>query len=291
MAQPAKKPLRNPFAPCRDVGREIDENIAAQVRPFKGTVFVNPLHSDSSPEPVQPVQPVQPVELLNPFDASPVELLNPFDASPVESEEPEEPLNPFDTSTTEPLNPFDESPVEPLNPFDASTTTPLNPFDASPVEPLNPFDASSSDDEPRNPFDASSSDDEPRNPFLESSPYRASTTTPLPALAQRAEPFTSFSNPLTFNSDAAFNQLASAAELTNPQQQAFAAGPIPAQEEEPSREEQQRLQQEQDSALMLQSNAPTAMMKEMEVQQEKASLEDMRRVYDTNHDGAGGVWE
>ena len=277
MAQPAKKPLRNPFAPCRDVGREIDENIAAQVRPFKGTVFVNPLHSDSSPEPVQPVQPVQPVEPLNPFDAS-----------PVESEEPEEPLNPFDTSTTEPLNPFDESPVEPLNPFDASTTTPLNPFDASPVEPLNPFDASPA--EPLNPFDASSSDDEPRNPFLESNPYRASTTTPLPALAQRAEPFTSFSNPLTFNSDAAFNQLASAAERTNPQQ-AFAAGPIPTEEEEPSWEEQQHLQQEQDSVLMLQSNAPTAMMKEMEVQQEKASLEDMRRVYDTNHDGAGGVWE
>ncbi|KAM7454733.1 hypothetical protein BLSTO_04507 [Blastocystis sp. subtype 1] len=292
MAQPAKKPLRNPFAPCRDVGREIDENIAAQVRPFKGTVFVNPLHSDSSPEPVQPVQPVQPVEPLNPFDAS-----------PVESEEPEEPLNPFDTSTTEPLNPFDESPVEPLNPFDASTTTPLNPFDASPVEPLNPFDASTtiplnpfdessaeklnpfdaSPAEPLNPFDASSSDDEPRNPFLESSPHRASTTTPLPALAQRAEPFTSFSNPLTFNSDAAFNQLASAAELTNPQQ-AFAAGPIPTEEEEPSWEEQQHLQQEQDSVLMLQSNAPTAMMKEMEVQQEKASLEDMRRVYDTNHD-------
>ena len=274
-------------------GREIDENIAAQVRPFKGTVFVNPLHSDSSPEPVQPVQPVQPVELLNPFDASPVELLNPFDASPVESEEPEEPLNPFDTSTTEPLNPFDESPVEPLNPFDVSTTTPLNPFDASPVEPLNPFDASTTI--PLNPFDESSAeklnpfDDEPRNPFLESSPHRASTTTPLPALAQRAEPFTSFSNPLTFNSDAAFNQLASAAELTNPQQ-AFAAGPIPT-EEEPSWEEQQHLQQEQDSVLMLQSNAPTAMMKEMEVHQEKASLEDMRRVYDTNHDGAGGVWE
>ena len=329
---PQKQPLRNPFVLGRKVGREIDENIAAHVSSFRGIVLMNPFDADDSSQkpsaeamtnsfnetPAEKPKPVSvtPAESKNPFDEPPADPVNPFDELPAEpknpfDEPPTQPKNPFDESPTHPVNPFDESPTEPKNPFDESPAEPKNPFDESPAEPINPFDETPADSrnpfdeppqsknpldeppaEPKNPIDADSSDEEPHNPFLEMDPCRMSTATPLPALAQRAEPFTSCGNILKVNSEVAFNRLASAAELTKPRKTAFIPGPIPLVDTNKEQTcEALRKQQKQDSMMMLQSNAPSAMMKEMEFQQEKEKLEDMRQVYETNRDGRGEGWK
>ena len=296
---PQKQPLRNPFVLGRKVGREIDENIAAHVSSFRGIVLMNPFDAnDSSQKPSAEAMTNSfnetPAEKPKPVSVTPAESKNPFDESPAE------PKNPFDESPTEPKNPFDESPAEPKNPFDESPAEPVNPFDETPADSRNPFDEPPQSKnpldeppaEPKNPIDADSSDEEPHNPFLEMDPCRMSTATPLPALAQRAEPFTSCGNILKVNSEVAFNRLASAAELTKPRKTAFIPGPIPLVDTNKEQNcEALRKQQKQDSMMMLQSNAPSAMMKEMEFQQEKEKLEDMRQVYETNRDGRGEGWK
>ena len=131
------QPMKNPFASCSDVGREIDRNISAQIQPHTDTVLVN-VYEKRRRERAASSSSSSSSDSSSGSDSGSDEERgrNPFDETPHSSRD-ETPRNPFDET---PTNTFDETPI---NPFDASSDSdslhlaslqnrkerkPLNPF-------------------------------------------------------------------------------------------------------------------------------------------------------------------
>ena len=270
------QPMKNPFASCSDVGREIDRNISAQIQPHTDTVLVN-VYEKRRRERAASSSSSSSSDSSSGSDSGSDEERgrNPFDETPHSSHD-ETPRNPFDES---PLNPFDETPQPSTNPFDEPAQSSINPFDETPINPFDETPHSSRDETPRNPFDET-----PTNPFDETpiNPFDASSdfdSLHLASLQNRKErkPL----NPFATDGEEAFERLVSAADL---QQKPVVAAPIPQVEAE-AREEVPGLSTREQSVAVMNSSAPAAVTRDMEYQQEQCALERMRVLYDSSRDG------